>query len=331
MGLGAFPGSDPLWLGMPGMHGTYYANMAISHCDLMIALGVRFDDRVTGRIETFAPDARIAHIDIDPSSINKNVSVHFPLVGDCAAALKKLNLILAGSGNTSRNGNRKEWLDRISGWKKDHPLTYCRNSSAIKPQYVVEALGRLAGGNAVIATEVGQNQMWAAQFYSFEEPNTFLSSGGLGTMGYGLPAAMGAQLAFPDRLVVDIAGDGSIQMNIQELGTLMQYRIPVKIVILNNGYLGMVRQWQELYYEKRYSQTDMSASPDFVRVAGAYGILGLRATRPGDVEPVLRQGLGHPGPCLMDFQVDREECVFPMVRPGGSIREMTLGARGMVN
>ena len=331
MGLGAFPGSDPLWLGMPGMHGTYHANMAISNCDLLIALGVRFDDRVTGKIETFAPEARIVHVDIDPSSINKNVPVDLFLVGDCAAALRNLNLLLGKAGFPSRNGNRKEWLDRISGWKREHPLAYCTNTSVIKPQFVVEALNRLTGGNAVIATEVGQNQMWAAQFYSFEEPNTFLSSGGLGTMGYGLPAAMGAQLAFPDRLVVDIAGDGSIQMNIQELGTLMQYRIPVKIVILNNGYLGMVRQWQELYYEKRYSQTDMTNAPDFVRVAEAYGILGLRASRPDEVEAVLREGLNHPGPCLMDFRVDREECVFPMVRPGGSIQEMTLGGRGLTN
>jgi acetolactate synthase-1/2/3 large subunit len=322
MGLGGFPASDPLWLGMPGMHGTYYANMAISHCDLMIAIGVRFDDRVTSKLDAFAPHARVLHIDIDPASIDKFVKSHLSIVGDCKPILECLNQ------NVSENGfsmaQTQGWLNQIDLWKKHAPLTYCR-SEKIKPQHVVETLYRLTGGNAIISTEVGQNQMWAAQFYHFDYPNSFISSGGLGTMGFGLPAAIGAQVASPDRIVVDIAGDGSIQMNIQELATAVNYNLPVKVVILNNGFLGMVRQWQELFYEKRYSHSDIADVPDFVKLAEAYGAVGLRATRPEEVESTLRQGLETPGVVVMDFHIEPEEGVYPMVRPGAALTEMVLG------
>jgi acetolactate synthase-1/2/3 large subunit len=326
MGLGAFPGTDPLWLGMLGMHGTYYANMAVSNCDLLIAIGVRFDDRVTGRIDTFATQAKIVHVDADPSSINKNLMVDIPIVSDCREALQSFNRLLEEQGFEFDGSSRKEWLSRIEAWKKSNPLTYCRSAEVIKPQFVIEKLYELTRDTkAIITTEVGQNQMWAAQFYKCDDPNTFLSSGGLGTMGYGFPAAIGAQLARPDRLVVDIAGDGSIQMTIQELATAGQYNIPVKVIILNNGYLGMVRQWQQLFYGKRYSQTDMTFAPDFVKLAEAYGILGLRAVRPSEVEGVLRKAFAHPGPVVMDFKIDKEECVYPMVKPGASIQDMHLG------
>lgn len=326
MGLGAFPGSDPAWLGMLGMHGTYYANMAISRCDLLIAIGMRFDDRVTGKIETFASKAKIVHIDIDPSSINKNVMIDVPIIADSKTALQSLNQALTKNNFAVPDDQRKPWFDQIDEWKRNVPLTYCKSDAIIKPQFVIEKLYELTkGGKTIITTEVGQNQMWAAQFYTYDVPNTFLSSGGLGTMGYGFPAAIGAQLARPDYLVIDIAGDGSIQMNIQELATAVQYKIPVKIVILNNGFLGMVRQWQELFYDKRYSHTDMTHAPDFVKVAEAYGLTGLRATKPEEVEAVLRKGLETPGPVVMDFVVSREECVYPMVSPGASIHEMKLG------
>ena len=330
MGLGAFPASDSLWLGMPGMHGTYYANMALSQCDLLIAIGCRFDDRVTGKIDTFAPNAKIVHVDIDASSINKNVMVDVPVLQDCKLALERFNRLLTEKNFSVSDERRKKWFDMIAEWKRNVPLSYCMNPEVIKPQFVIETMYKLTKGNAIISTEVGQNQMWTAQFYPFDEPNTFLSSGGLGTMGYGFPAAIGAQIAFPDKLVVDVAGDGSIQMNIQELATAVQYKIPVKIVILNNGFLGMVRQWQQLFYEKRYSHTDMTFAPDFVKVAEAYGLLGLRATRPEEVEATLKKGFEHPGPVIMDFKVAREECVYPMVRPGGPIHEMTLD-REMAN
>ncbi|MBN1470613.1 MAG: biosynthetic-type acetolactate synthase large subunit [Syntrophaceae bacterium] len=331
MGLGSFPGTDPLWLGMLGMHGTYYANMAVSHCDLLIAVGVRFDDRVTGTIETFAAKAKIVHIDIDPSSINKNVAVDLPIIGDTQAVLKDLIKYFEEHNYTFEASQRKEWLDQIAEWMEKVPLTYCQNGKVIKPQFVIETLHKLTKGDAIITTEVGQNQMWTAQFFPFDKPNTFVSSGGLGTMGFGFPAAIGVKCAFPDKHVVDIAGDGSIQMNIQELATVAQYKINVKIVLLNNGYLGMVRQWQELFYEKRYSHTDMTYAPDFVKLAEAYGVVGLRATKPEEVESVLKQGLELDNPVLMDFRVSREECVYPMVHPGDSISNMSLGSREMIN
>jgi len=331
MGLGSFPGNDPSWLGMLGMHGTYYANMAVSHCDLLLAIGVRFDDRVTGTIDTFAPNAKIVHIDIDPSSINKNVTVDLPIIGDTKATLRDLLRFLEEHHYEQDGSSRGEWFSEIADWREKVPLTYCQNGEVIKPQYVIETLYKITGGDALITTEVGQNQMWTAQFFKFAKPNSFISSGGLGTMGFGLPAAIGVKCAFPDRHVVDIAGDGSIQMNIQELATAAQYNIAVKIVLLNNGYLGMVRQWQELFYEKRYSHTDMTYAPDFVKLAEAFGIVGLRATKPTDVETILKQGLSVNKPVLMDFRVSREECVYPMVHPGESISQMALGSREMIN
>jgi acetolactate synthase-1/2/3 large subunit len=323
MGLGAFPGTDPLWLGMPGMHGTYYANMAISHCDLLIAIGVRFDDRVTSKLDAFAPHARVLHIDIDPASIDKFVKADVSIISDCRLVLNLLNEALAEERGINPEAQTGDWLDQIARWKQHAPLTYCR-SDKIKPQHVVERLYQLTAGNAIITTEVGQNQMWAAQFYHFDHPNAFISSGGLGTMGFGLPAAIGAQVAYPDRLVVDIAGDGSIQMNIQELATAVSYNLPVKVVILNNGYLGMVRQWQEMFYNRRYSHSDITQTPDFVKLAEAYGATGLRATHPKDVDAILKRGLDTAGCVVMDFQIEPEESVYPMVKPGAPLTEMFL-------
>ncbi|WP_319409211.1 biosynthetic-type acetolactate synthase large subunit [uncultured Desulfosarcina sp.] len=323
MGLGAFPGSDPLSLGMIGMHGTYRANMSTGECDLLIGIGVRFDDRVTGKTDCFASQAEIVHIDIDPTSIRKNVPVSIPVVGDCKTTLEVINSFLAEEDLDKLTDSRGPWLDQIEQWKQNYKLAYVQEAE-IKPQYVVEKLYELTRGDAIITTEVGQNQMWAAQFYHFDRPGHFVTSGGLGTMGFGLPAAIGAQVAFPDSLVVDVAGDGSIQMNIQEMATAVQYKLPVKVVILNNCYLGMVRQWQELFYEKRYACTCMDHAPDFVKLAEAFGAVGLRATRPDEVEVVLRQGLETPGPVIMDFRVAREECVYPMVPAGAPITEMLL-------
>ena len=323
MGLGAFPASDPHWLGMPGMHGTYYANMAISNCDLLIALGVRFDDRVTSKLNAFAPHAKILHIDIDPASIDKFVKTHLSIASDCKPVLQLLNKWISDKSFAMPEKQTKAWLEQIQKWKVFAPLTYCQ-SDKIKPQYVVETLYRLTEGKAIISTEVGQNQMWAAQFYHFDYPNSFITSGGLGTMGYGFPAAIGAQVARPDKVVVDIAGDGSIQMNIQELATAVNYDLPVKIVILNNGFLGMVRQWQELFYGKRYSHSNISNVPDFVKLAEAYGAVGLRATRPEEVEVTLRKGLDTAKTVIMDFHVEPEEGVYPMVSPGAAISDMVL-------
>jgi len=324
MGLGGFPGTHPLWLGMPGMHGTYRANMVIGACDLLIGIGVRFDDRVTGKIETFAPHAKIIHIDIDPTSISKNVPVAVPIVGDCKVALRGLNRLLAERKVKFTKKSRRFWFQQIEKWKNTMPLRYEQKDNVIKPQYVIEKLYELTKGEAIITTEVGQNQMWAAQYYHFDRPNCFITSGGLGCMGFGFPAAIGAQVACPDKLVVDVAGDGSIQMNIQELATAVQYQLPVKVVILNNRYLGMVRQWQQLFYERRYAGTDLEVAPDFAKVAESYGALGLKATKPSEVEAVLKKGLESPGPAFMDFWVAREECVYPMVPAGASITEMLL-------
>ncbi len=323
MGLGTFPGTDPLWLGMVGMHGTYRANMVTGNCDLMIAIGVRFDDRVTGKTDAFASQATIVQIDIDPTSIHKNIPVSIPIVGDCKAALKSLNKLLDKENTNGLKKKRTKWLDRIEQWKSTRPLAYAQ-SEKIKPQYVVEKLYELTEGKAIITTEVGQNQMWTAQYYHFSQPNHFITSGGLGCMGFGLPAAIGAQVARPDKLVVDVAGDGSIQMNIQEMATALQYNLPVKVVILNNGFLGMVRQWQELFYEKRYACTRMEVTPDFVKLAEAYGAVGLRATKPEEVEAVLKEGLSSSKTVIMDFVVEREECVYPMVPSGAPITEMLL-------
>ena len=320
MGLGAFPGSDPLWLGMLGMHGTYRANMSIGNCDLIIAAGVRFDDRVTGSIDTFAPYAKIVQIDIDPTSIHKNIKVQCPIVGDCKTALEGIIQLM---GNKTFDPH-SEWIGQIQEWKETTPLKYDQGEKIIKPQFVIEKLYELTKGEAIITTEVGQNQMWAAQYYHFDKPNHFITSGGLGAMGFGLPAAIGAKAACPDKLVVDVAGDGSIQMNIQELMTAVESELDVKIVILNNQYLGMVRQWQELFYDKVYSSTAMANAPDFVKLAEAYGAKGLRCDKPDEVEATLSEGLNSKGTIVMDFIVDREESVYPMVPAGQAITEMLL-------
>ncbi len=324
MGLGGFPEDDPLSMGMLGMHGTYRANMAVSNCDILIAVGARFDDRVTGKLEHFASGAKIIHIDIDPTSISKNVKVDIPIVGDVRDVLAKMIKAAVEEDVKSFTKSVQPWREEIESWKATYPLAYKQKKGVIKPQYVVEKISELAGEDAIITTEVGQNQMWTAQYYSFVKPRTFLTSGGLGTMGYGFPAAIGAQAAFPDRLVIDIAGDGSIQMNIQELATAMQYRLPVKIAILNNHFLGMVRQWQELFYDKKYSYTCMQVQPDFVKLAQAYGATGLRAKKPEEVEKVIREAFSTDGPVIMEFIVEQEEDVYPMVPAGASISEMLL-------
>ncbi|MGE4264206.1 MAG: biosynthetic-type acetolactate synthase large subunit [Desulfovibrio sp.] len=327
MGLGCFPGDDKrLWLGMLGMHGTYAANMAINNADLVLAVGARFDDRVTGKVSTFAPKAKLVHIDIDPTSIQKNVSVHVPIVSDCRLALEALKEELEPSlAEYDFEAGHMPWVTKVGVWAKEHPLTYKPSEGgAIKPQFVVEKLHELTKGEAIICTEVGQNQMWAAQFYTFNKPNSFLSSGGLGTMGYGFPAAIGAQFACPDKMVIDVAGDGSIQMNIQELATSVCNKLGVKIVILNNGYLGMVRQWQELFYKRNYCETCMDAQPDFVKLAEAYGAAGFRITKVEDLERVLKQALETPGTVIVDVRVEKEENVYPMVPAGASLTDMLL-------
>ena len=324
MGLGCFPGNHPLSLGMLGMHGTYRANMAVMESDLLLAIGARFDDRVTGKIESFAPHAKIIHIDIDPTSISKNVKVDLPIVGDCKNVLSKiLSLIEEEDTNSFRLGLGK-WYQCIDRWKNIHDMSY-QQGEIIKPQYVVEKIYELTKGEAIITTEVGQNQMWTAQYYHFIKPRTLLTSGGLGNMGYGFPAAMGAQVAFPDKLVIDIAGDGSFQMNSQELAVVVQYQLPVKVAILNNGYLGMVRQWQEFFYGKRYASVSLEGiSPDFVKLAEAYGAVGLRATRPEEVVPILQQAFSTKKPVIIDFVVDPEENVYPMVPAGEPLNQMRL-------
>ncbi|MEW6163036.1 MAG: biosynthetic-type acetolactate synthase large subunit [Nitrospirota bacterium] len=324
MGLGSFPGTHNLSLGMLGMHGTYYANRAVQESDLLIAIGVRFDDRVTGKIDAFAPNAKIIHIDIDPTSIKKNVRVDIPIVGDVKRVLTVLNKILKEDVKEQWGEVRKAWSRQVDEWRKERPLTYTFSNEVIKPQFVIEKIYELAKGDAIITTEVGQNQMWTAQFYKFNKPRTLLTSGGLGTMGYGFPAAIGAQLAHPNKLVIDIAGDGSIQMNIQELATAVLHKLPVKVAILNNHYLGMVRQWQELFFNERYSYSHLhsNVAPDFAKVAEAYGAVGLRAIKPSDVEPVLKEAFKIKKTVFMDFIVDWKEKVYPMVPAGAPIDHM---------
>jgi acetolactate synthase-1/2/3 large subunit len=328
MGLGSFPGDDSLALGMLGMHGSYYANMAVSHADLLVAIGARFDDRVTGKIATFAPHAKIIHIDVDPTSIKKNVRVDLPIVGDLRGVLAKMLKVLEEQGGAIK-GFREAvapWLLEIEGWKEKHPMTFKHSASVIKPQMVIQKLRELSDPDAIVATDVGQNQMWTAQFFTFTRPRTFLSSGGLGTMGYGLPAAMGAQAAFPKRQVIAVCGDGGFQMNMQEMASLVQHRLPVKICILNNNFLGMVRQWQELFFDKRYSQTCMELPIDFIKLAEAFGAKGFQATKPDEVEAVIKKGFKTPGPVIMEFKVAREEKVLPMVPAGASLTEMVLAS-----
>lgn len=318
LGLGSFPGTHPLSLGMLGMHGTRYANYAVTECDLLIGIGARFDDRVTGKLSDFAPKAKIIHIDIDPTSISKSVEVDIPIVGDVKNVLAELNKIV------KKKENIKPWIDKIEKWKKEYPLSYKQDKKEIKPQFVIEEIYRITKGDAIIATEVGQNQMWSAQFYKFTKPRTFLSSGGLGTMGYGFPASIGAKVGCPDKIVFDIAGDGSFQMNLQQLATAVQYKIAVKIAIINNGFLGMVRQWQELFYKKRYSQTQLY-NPDFVKIAWAFGAEGIRVTKPEEVGPAIKKAIKLPLPVVIDFHVAPEENVFPMVPVGSPISEMIGG------
>ncbi len=324
MGLGSFPGNHPLSLGMLGMHGTYWANMAVMEADLLIAVGSRFDDRVTGKIEAFAPQARIIHIDIDPTSISKNVRVDLPIVGDCKRILSKILSLLEKEEIATFKAGMEKWHHQIDKFKAIHSMNYDQKEM-IKPQYVIESIYELTKGEAIISTEVGQNQMWTAQYFPFVKPRTLLTSGGLGTMGYGFPAAMGAQAAFPDKLVIDISGDGSFQMNSQELATVVQYHLPVKVVILNNGYLGMIRQWQEFFYGKRYASSSLEGfSPDFVKLAEAYGAVGLRTNKPEEVVPVLKKAFSIPEPVIIDFEVDPEENVYPMVPAGEALNQMRL-------
>jgi acetolactate synthase-1/2/3 large subunit len=317
MGIGCIPCDHPLNLGMLGMHGTEYANFAITESDLLFSIGVRFDDRVTGKVDTFAPHAKIIHIDIDPAEIGKNKRVDVPVVGDVKAVLQDMLSML------KKNGLTDAWLKKIRHWKQHHPLK-CPDDGRLHPQFVIRQMSELLGGDAIIVSEVGQNQMWTAQHYCFKNPRTWITSGGLGTMGYGLPAAMGAHFARPELPVFDVAGDGSIQMNIQEFGTISHNKIPVKIAILNNRFLGMVRQWQELFYDRRYSFTELPPV-EFVKIANAYGIDGVKVESPDDVMPALRAALDCDGPFVMDFRIEREENVFPMVPAGAAINEMIGG------
>ncbi|MGQ9616454.1 MAG: biosynthetic-type acetolactate synthase large subunit [Spirochaetota bacterium] len=333
MGLGAFPATEPEFLGMLGMHGTKAANYAVDRCDLLIAIGARFDDRVTGKVSVFAPEAKFIHIDIDPASISKNIAIDLPVVGDAKHILKEML-------HYAQKLHIQPWLEEIDGWKKEHPLSYNNDDDILRPQYIIEQIYQITEGNAIIATEVGQNQMWAAQFYKFTRPRKLITSGGLGTMGFGLPAAIGAQIANPDAIVIDIAGDGSIQMNIQELATIAQHALPIKVAILNNGFLGMVRQWQEFFFNKKYSATCLRRDkrcpdvcnnpgphcppyvPDFVKLAEAYSAVGMRITRKEEVEGALKEALKIDKPVIMDFIINPEENVTPMVPAGASIKTM---------
>jgi acetolactate synthase-1/2/3 large subunit len=340
MGLGAFPERDPLSLKMLGMHGTWYANTAVMECDLLISVGARFDDRVTGRLEDFSPNSKKIHIDIDPSSLNKNVKVDLPIVGDVKTVLKELNPLI-------ERADTDEWITTISQWKQEHPLTIESTASVheeglngtngqapdipsdlpIHAQYVIEKIGEMTKGEAYVVTDVGQHQMWAAQWYGFTNPRSMITSGGLGTMGFGLPAAIGVQLAYPDRNVVVFTGDGSIQMNIQEMATALACKLPIKIILLNNGFLGMVRQWQDLFYAKRYSEVDLrQTNPDFVKLAEAYGAVGMRISRDEEVEGAwLEAGKITDRPVLLDVVIPEEDNVFPMVPSGAASHEMLEG------
>jgi acetolactate synthase I/II/III large subunit len=323
MGLGAFPSCHPLSLGMLGMHGSYSTNMAVCESDLLIAVGARFDDRVTGRLKDFATEARKIQIDVDPSEAGKNVRVDLALIGDAKEALRAIIAALK-RGGLSAARDRRAWLDRIDGWRREHPLQYDKSADSVKPQFVIETISRHVDEDAIIAVDVGQHQMWAAQFYDFYQPRTWLSSSGLGSMGYGFPAAMGAQLAFPDRQTIAIVGDGGFQMTLNDLATAAQYRVPVKIVVLNNRALGMVRQWQEIFFEKRYCDIDLNFAPDFAKLAEAYGIRGRKVEHQKDVDSAVREMLSDRNPCLTDFWVDPAENVYPIVPPGASLAEMIV-------
>jgi len=327
MGKGGFPEDHHLWIGMPGMHGAKYTNYSITETDLLIAVGVRFDDRVTGKLSAFANKAKVIHIDIDPAEIGKNKVADVPVVGDAKSILAG---IVGELRKMAAQPRTDAWMRVIDDWRKRFPLHYAAEKGVIYPQYVVERISELTKDReTIICTEVGQNQMWACQFYTVRHPRSWASSGGLGTMGYGLPAAIGAQIGRPDALVIDIAGDGSIQMNSQEMATAAINNLPVKVVILNNGFLGMVRQWQELFYQRRYSASVLSRDiPDFVKLAEAYGWMGERVSDPENVDSALRRTFDHPGPALLDCRIAAEECVYPMVAPGASIDEMLGGVPG---
>jgi len=322
MGLGGFPSSHPLCLGMLGMHGTYAANMAVADSDLLVALGVRFDDRVTGKLATFAPNARVIHVDIDPANIGKNVAPTLALTGDVKQVLDQFLSLIEGKERSIQR--RERWWEQIRYWQRSQPLRFSGSQHQIKPQTVIRELHRLTNGNAIIVTDVGQHQMWVAQFYPFTKTRQLITSGGLGTMGFGLPAAVGAQLALPNQLVVAVVGDGGFQMTNQEIATAVQYDLPVKILVMNNGYLGMVRQWQEMFYDRIYSEVDISVAPDFVKLADAYGAAGFRAERPEELHDVLEAGLSHKGVAVMDIVVSKEENVFPMIPAGADARDMVL-------
>jgi acetolactate synthase I/II/III large subunit len=325
MGLGCFPSGHALALGMLGMHGTYCANMAISEADLIVAIGVRFDDRVTGALDKFAPSAEIIHIDVDPSSIDKNRRVEIPIIGDAKTVIGQVLDQLRAEACASSSERLAGWWRQIQEWKQYAPLTYQKSDSVIMPQHLIEELYRLTSGDAIIATDVGQHQMWLAQYYPFNGPRQSVTSGGLGTMGFGFPAALGAQVAFPARQVIAFVGDGGFQMTAQELATAVQYKTNIKIVIMNNNYLGMVRQWQEIFYDGAYSHVNLEWLPDFVKLASAYGATGLRATRPDHLSGVLERGLATPGVVVMDILVAEEMNVYPMVPAGAGLKEMVLG------
>jgi len=325
MGLGAYPATDKQFLGMLGMHGTYEANMAMHHCDVLIAIGARFDDRVTGNVKKFCPTAEIVHVDIDPSSISKNVKVHVPIVGAVDLVLNDMIRLVKDGKRQPDQDALAAWWQQIEEWRAMDCLKYDRNSEIIKPQYVLEKLYEITGGNAFVTSDVGQHQMWAAQYYKFDKPRRWINSGGLGTMGFGLPAAMGVQLAHPDDIVACVTGEGSIQMCIQELSTCFQYKLPIKVVNLNNRYLGMVRQWQEFFYQGRYAMSYMDSLPDFVKLAEAYGHVGMKIEKPGDVEGALKEAVALKDRLVfMDFITDQTENVYPMIPAGAGLNEMIL-------
>ncbi len=326
MALGGFPGEHPLSMGMLGMHGTYWANMAMHYSDLVIAVGARFDDRVTGKVSEFCPHAKVIHIDIDPTSIRKNVNVDVPIVGDCKVVLRELIQTLRATVNGEQKALRKPWWDQINEWRQAHPLAYEQDpNGVIKPQHVIKRLYELTKDrDPIVSTDVGQHQMWTAQYYRIDKPHTFITSGGLGTMGFGFPAAMGAQAAFPNKLVLCVAGDGSVQMNTQELATAVVNKLPVKVIVINNGFHGMVRQWQDLFYESRYASSYLDVYPDFVKLAEAYGAVGLRATKVSELDDVIREAIAVNRPVFLDVPVHQYENCYPMIPAGGCNHEMIL-------
>ena len=328
MGLGSMPSNHPNFISMPGMHGSYAANMALTNSDLLIALGVRFDDRVTGRLAAFAPHAKVIHVDIDPAEIGKNRAPDVPIVGDVKRVLGKLNKLVRETGkpaNEKLSAERRAWWQQIRNWKEEHPLEPVKSDSEIKPQHLMAEIDRLSGGSAIVSADVGQHQMWAAQLVRFNEPRLWLNSGGLGSMGFGLPAAVGAQFAQPDKLVFALVGDGGFQMSIPELATIASYGLPIKIVVMNNGYLGMVRQWQTLFYNNRLSAVEMDCFPDAAKLAAAYGFKGKTVEKPWELAPALEEAVNEPGPYLLNVKVSSHECVYPMVPAGAAINEMVLG------